>query len=228
MKAKTLIAYCLPAMLLCTLASHAQTQRVASEAATAEQRLIEDIGVERLPDAAAIRAVPEDGKNISALRQSGNNNAATITQQTLSALNQAYVVQAGNANILTLTQTQGGNLADITQVGSANQVGYSQKGQGNLTSISQKGTGNKIQGITENSDYLLQGDNNVMRISQNGSNNTIKGEVVENRRLYEIRQTGSSNTLTQIETSAQAPKGYIVEMRGQGINLTIEQGKVGH
>lgn len=213
--------------LLGSSAAFAQTERVVSEAATAEQRLAEDIGVDRLSNA-VILPTTANGRNVSSLQQNGDLNTAIIDQQTLSALgNQAYVEQAGSLNAVELVQRQGGNVANITQNGRSNTASYMQDGKGNNTTISQSGQGNKLQGIADGSDFLLQGDNNVMRIDQNGNNNTIKGEVRESNRLYEIRQNGNNNTLTQIETSSALPKGYTVDMKGQGINLTIEQGRVG-
>jgi minor curlin subunit len=65
-----------------------------------------------------------------------------------------------------------------------------------------------------------------LNVLQDGSHNTLNSDIRLNDRRYDIRQYGSNNTLTQVETTQQAPKGYTVEMHGQGINLTIEQSKV--
>ena len=70
------------------------------------------------------------------------------------------------------------------------------------------------------------GNNNTMKITQKGDYNTVEGKIRENNRKYEITQYGSENKLIQVESTMQAPMGYNVEMRGRGINLTIEQGKV--
>ncbi|MFD2719438.1 hypothetical protein ACFST9_11980 [Hymenobacter monticola] len=220
-----------PVLLLISIMSSSaamgQTIRPSSEAATAEQRLAEDLGLERLPDNAII-PTPANGRNVSTLQQNGRDNTAAINQQTLSSLgNQAYVTQAGEYNGLSLMQMGGGNIANVTQNGNNNNAEYTQNGQGNSSTITQKGRNNRIQGLSAESEFQLQGDYNTMKITQEGSNNTVKGEIRENSRVYDIRQNGNNNTLTQIETSPQAPKGYTVEMKGSGINLTIQQGRVG-
>jgi minor curlin subunit len=203
-----------------TLAAQAQ-QRMPSEAATSEQRLAEDIGVDRLPTALG------DVRNTSVLIQSGTGNASRLNQQSLSSPeNQAYLEQAGSSNAVGMTQIGGGNRVFILQNGANNTAGFTQKGQGNTTTISQQGANNKLSSTTGSDDFVLEGDRNALKISQIGANNTVKGEVRESDRTYDIRQYGSNNTLTQIETSSQTPKGYSIEMRGQGINLTIEQSKV--
>jgi minor curlin subunit len=225
---KALTPLLLSGALLAALPSWAQTERRTSEAATAEQRLAEDLGYEQLSNAVALPPATA-GRNVSALQQNGNRNNALIDQQTLSTLgNQAYVQQVGTQNAMELVQRQGGNVATITQNGNGNQANYTQDGRGNNTVISQSGRANKVQGVTAGSDFLLQGDNNVMKIDQNGNNNVVQGEVRENNRLYEIRQTGNNNTLKQVESSSALPKGYSVEMKGQGINITIEQGRAGY
>lgn len=202
------------------LAAQAQ-QRMPSEAATSEQRLAEDIGVDRLP------ATSGDTRNTSVLLQTGTGNVSHLEQQSLaSPENQAYLEQAGYGNTLDMTQVGGGNRAYFLQNGAGNTAGFTQKGQGNTAAISQLGAGNKLTGTTGSGDFTLEGNRNSLKITQTGVNNLVKGEIRESDRTYDIRQYGSNNTLTQIETSLQTPKGYSIEMRGQGINLTIEQSKV--
>lgn len=196
-------------------------QPLPSEAATPELRLAENIGVDRLP------AATGDTRNTSVLLQTGTGNVSRIDQQSLFAReNQAYLEQVGTANLLGLSQTGGGNRAYILQNGVGNTAGFAQKGQGNATTISQQGANNKLTSATGSGDFTLEGDRNTLKVNQIGINNTVKGEIRESDRTYEIRQYGSNNTLTQIETTSQTPRGYSVEMRGQGINLTIEQSKV--
>ena len=192
-------------------------QRPASEAATAEIRLAEDIGPERLPGG----GVPPGGvQNAATLLQDGTGNAARIDQQSLSALsNQAYVVQVGAANAVGLTQT-GANSAYVAQNGAGNTANFVQDGQGNSSTITQKGADNKLAG-------LVKGDNNTVNVTQDGQGNAIESKIQESNRAYEIKQYGTNNTLKQLESTTQT-KGYGVEMRGNGINLTIEQGKITH
>ena len=212
---------------LAMIAASAQAQqRAPSEAATAEQRLAEDLGLERLPRGTAVPTLG-DIRNVATLLQTGSGNAARLDQQNPSTpINQAYVVQVGTANVLGLTQTGSRNSAFVLQNGSGNRAGYTQDGQNNSTTITQNGSQNKIQGVQGEADLLLEGNNNTMKITQKGDYNTVEGKIRENNRKYEITQYGSENKLIQVESTMQAPMGYNVEMRGRGINLTIEQGKV--
>ena len=97
----------LTGMLAAASTSAFAQQRFSSEAATAEQRLVEDIGTEQLLTAVPTSTV-SDIRNRSTLMQNGNNNTATLDQRSLSAVgNQAYITQAGALNVLGLTQTGG-------------------------------------------------------------------------------------------------------------------------
>lgn len=194
-------------------------QRNPSEAATAEQRLVEDFG--SLPVSLSSSA-PLDVRNTSTLLQNGAGNSATIDQRSLSNLNnQAYIVQAGAANVLGLIQSGGDNRAYLLQQGISNRANFTQEGQGNASNLTQRGSNNRLQG-------LVSGNDNELNIQQNGAYNRVQSEIRQNDRTYNISQIGYGNTLTQKETTAQSPQGYSVEMRGAGINITIEQGRVGH
>lgn len=54
----------------------------------------------------------------------------------------------------------------------------------------------------------------------------MDSEIRQNKQAYTINQYGTGNVLKQVESTIQGTPGYTVEMRGSGINLTIEQGKV--
>ena len=73
----------------------------------------------------------------------------------------------------------------------------------------------------------MSGNDNELNIQQDGANNRVQSEVRQNDRTYSISQIGYGNTLTQKETTTQSPQGYSIEMRGVGISVTIEQGRVG-
>jgi minor curlin subunit len=203
-------------LALGALGAQAQ-QRTQSEAATAEQRLVEDYGLERLPN-----DVPaaNEARTSATLLQYGAGNTARVDQQNLAApSNQAYMVQAGAANVLGIDQTGAGNSLYITQQGNRNRADFTQNGQGNSSTIAQRGNNNQLDG-------LVEGDRNTVNVRQEGNNNVVQGRAMVSDKTYEIKQFGNNNTLNQLETSTQVTKGYSVEMRGQGINLTIEQGKV--
>ncbi|MGI4741980.1 MAG: hypothetical protein ACRYG7_42995 [Janthinobacterium lividum] len=214
--ARTFLFVLSGAWLLSSAAAQAQ-QRPASEATTAEQRLAEDVGLERLPTGApALSAL----QNAVTLLQNGAGNSARIDQQSLSGVsNQAYVEQVGGTNALGLVQTGGGNVATAQQYGNGNQADLTQQGQNNSSALLQRGNNNRLTG-------LVATDHSELNISQNGSNNQVNSEIRESQRSYTINQYGNNNSLKQVESTIQATPGYTVEMRGSGINLTIEQGKI--
>ena len=202
--------------LLGTVAAHAQ-KRPASEAPTYEQRLVEDLGPERLPISAPALS---NLQNAVMLLQNGNGNIANIDQQSLSEVsNQAYVAQVGAANTLGLVQVGGGNVVTMEQNGTGNHADFTQNGQGNVSTLTQKGAGNRLTG-------LVVGNGNELNIHQDGNGNRVDSEIHQNKQDYTINQYGTGNVLKQVESTIQAIPGYTVEMRGSGINLTIEQGKV--
>lgn len=203
-------------LVLGALHAHAQ-QRAPSEAATTEQRLAEDLGPEHLPTAAlALSAL----QNAAVLQQNGIGNTARIDQQSLGeGSNQAYISQVGAANALGLVQAGGGNLSTASQRGTNNQAYLTQNGQGNASALTQQGNNNRLTGV-------VVGNSNELNIHQDGSNNQVDSEIRQNKQAYTINQYGSGNLLKQVESTVQGTPGYTVEMRGTGINLTIEQGKV--
>ena len=190
-------------------------QRAPSEAATAGLRLVEDIGPERL-----LKGAPTNLQNAAALLQNGSGNTARIDQQSLFGVsNQAYVAQVGAANALGLVQVGGGNVATVEQNGTGNHADLTQNGQGNASALTQKGTSNRLTG-------LVVGNGNALNIHQDGNGNRVESEIHQNKQSYTINQYGTGNVLKQVESTMQATPGYTVEMRGSGINLTIEQGKM--
>lgn len=205
---------CTVASVLCASAAQAQ-QRAPSEATTAAQRLAEDVGLERLPNGGA-----PNPQNAAKLLQNGAGNTVRIDQQSLSGVsNQAYVAQVGAANVLGLVQVGGGNVATMEQNGTDNRADLTQNGQGNASALTQKGAGNRLTG-------LVVGNGNALNIHQDGNGNRVDSEIHQNKQAYTINQYGTGNALKQVESTIQATPGYTVEMRGSGINLTIEQGKM--
>jgi minor curlin subunit len=207
--------FCVGAALL--IAHTGTAQQYSSEAATAQQHLVETIGTEQI--SSALNSL-ENAKNTSLLLQNGMRNTARIDQQSLSMLgNQAYVAQVGAANVLGLVQTGGGNAVAVSQSGTSNQTDLMQNGHRNTSALIQKGDNNRLTG-------LVDGNDNELTVRQDGSNNKVDSEIRQNNKAYTINQYGNSNALKQVESTAQVTPGYTVEMRGTGINLTIEQGRV--
>ncbi|MBX0289002.1 hypothetical protein K3G63_01045 [Hymenobacter sp. HSC-4F20] len=141
---------------------------------------------------------------------------------TPAGLNQALLHQQGNANVGTITQTMlsagQGNVAAVLQNGNSNAAAALQNGVNNRTTIMQIGNNNvAVSDIT--------GYNTESAILQNGNRNQIDQQLIRDNQRYSVEQLGNNNNLVQRETSGAAP-GYNVTMRGNGIQIMIEQGRV--
>lgn len=204
----------------------AQAQLTELSSASREQQLVEIVGIERLPASTVLPSATRF-QDVVELMQTGTGNTARIDQQSLSSnANQAYVAQVGTANVLGLSQKGSNNSLYINQNGGNNHTDFTQNGRNNATTINQNGSQNRVEGVNKGTDMLVEGDNNTLKITQSGEYNTVRSEIRESKRSYEIRQYGYDNTLTQVESTQSTPVGYSVEMRGRGINLTIEQSRV--
>jgi hypothetical protein len=139
--------------------------------------------------------------------------AASVEQQLLDQLSggpaqlPAATTAAGLLNVAQLTQQGSMNAAQITQVGSSNVTIVSQSGTGNVVTSTITGTGTRSE------------------ISQTGARNLVDQELAVDQRKYVVQQQGFDNQLKQVERGAQAPPGYEVKMVGNGINMTIQQGR---
>lgn len=208
---KTLLYFCIGAYL-CGVAPAVRGQnRPAADAPSAAQQLVEEIGLERLPSNLVVPSA-RNARNLSALQQSGNNNQAAITQvSTGSGINQALIIQVGASNS-----------ADLTQYGTDNNATLRVTGDKNSGRLEQNGSNNTY-------DTRLTGNSNNLDVVQNGQGNSATLDATGNNRSYQINQIGDNNMLKQQEgVNSSLPRGYNVEMRGNGIRMTIEQGNVYH
>lgn len=183
-------------------------RRESESAVSAAQQVVEEIGLDRLTSTTnSLR--PADARNLSVLRQTGQDNRASIEQVSQgNGLNQTLVVQAGDANI-----------ANFYQYGSSNEATLKLQGDRNTGSVNQRGSNNTFDG-------RVVGNRNDVDVVQNGQNNHATLDAAGNSRKYPVLQVGDNNQLMQREaTGTTAPLGYGVEMRGNGIRLTIEQGR---
>jgi minor curlin subunit len=147
---------------------------------------------------AGFNSTPSAGANQALLQQQGNLNVSSIDQSILSAGrgNVASVVQNGNSNAAAAIQTGAYNQTTITQTGNQNVV------------VSK-----------------VEGYNTESEVSQRGNRNRVEQEIDRDNRRYTVEQIGNNNRLIQRETTGNNP-GYEVEMRGNGIQVMIEQGRV--
>lgn len=196
--------------LLATAAPQlARAQAQNQPAISAAQQLVEEIGLDRLRGVSNVLP-PAAARTLSVLRQTGDRNVADIEQVALGGVpNQAFIVQAGNANVV-----------DFSQYGSGNSATLLLTGNRNTGNVDQRQTANSFE-----SDIL--GNRNTVNLLQDGNNNRSVLNVEGNNRTYGVTQVGNNNNLVQQEgIGTSAPKGYSVEMRGNGINMTITQGRV--
>lgn len=179
-------------------ANLAQAQQEGrSEAGSASQRLVEDFGL-------------TPGSQLA--------NANRLNVQNL-----ASIVQQGNANKAVANQYNPGNTVNqafILQVGDANEANLAQQGSGNTTTIRQQGQGNQATSS-------VTGDNNTNEINQIGNDNRIVRDVTTDQTNVRLSLIGNNNQLRQTGTQSLAPPRYEVEMRGNGIQLSIENGRIG-
>jgi hypothetical protein len=181
-------------------------QQLGSQSTTSEQRLAEDLGVDRLRNA----LLPStETRTTAVLLQIGMGNVATIDQVSQGTLpNQAVIIQAGASNTL-----------NLSQMGLNNQTALGQTGNANQATLHQAGSNNVLQG-------QVTGDDNTLDVSQQGQGNSYNTQLTGNHGRYNVEQIGSGNSLTQREAAtATALPGYSVQQQGTGIQLTIEQGK---
>lgn len=162
-----------------------------------EQRLVEEIGLERLPNTSALPG-SLDVRNIAQLVQRGDDNTAIATQRNFGAL---------------------ANQIAILQVGDFNEAVITQNGSNNRVAARQSGSSNKIEND-------VTGNNNRTDLVQEGSGNQIFQQYTANDQVYNITQLGSDNVLEQRGIMPQATAGYNVEMRGNGIQITVEQNRL--
>jgi hypothetical protein len=145
--------------------------------------------------------------NISMLVQVGYGNQATTTQN-------------GDANAARLAVVGNASTTLVTQQGNHNSLDATLRGSNNLLDARQTGNGNEY-------DLDLTGSNNPVRLVQTGNSNHVDSNLTGNNRQYSISQFGNNNELSQREgTNTLLPTGYKVEMTGNGIRMTIEQGKL--
>ncbi|NVO84746.1 hypothetical protein [Hymenobacter terrestris] len=187
-------------LLTCLLgwANVAQAQQEGqSEANSASQRLVEDFGF------SALDRLP--------------------VPATLNTRNLAKLVQLGSFNKARAEQDNPGSFANqayILQVGSSNEALLIQKGSGNTTTLNQQGSDNRAMS-------KVQGDNNTTKLNQIGNGNEFERDVATSQTEFTLTQFGNNNRLRQTGTESLAPPRYEVEMKGNGIQLSIQNGRIG-
>ena len=182
------------------LSSPAQAQQESrSEANSASQRLVEDFGL--ISKGRLLDLSPSDAQNLATIVQQGNGNQAVANQQ--------YTGAGGGAN-----------QAFILQVGSGNKAELAQRGSGNTTMLNQDGDGNEAVS-------RVVGNNNTTALNQFGDRNSFVRDVATDGASIKLTQDGNNNKLLQTGSQVLAPPRYEVEMRGNGIQLSIHTGRIG-
>jgi len=186
------------------------SQEIINITSTDTNEAIQQIALPGIGDILGFQTLNRNTGNYVSLQQAGNQNTANINQQSgVSAemTNQAYTIQSGTSNELTLGQIGSGNLllgfqlgylATLTGNQQENQTavptGYvesllagntiSPEGDGNKMTLTQTGNNNGILAIQQGSDNSISaqqtGSNNYLLALQKGSNNTITDYRQEN------------------------------------------------
>ena len=144
--------------------------------------------------------------NVSLLNQTGNNN-------------EAFIRQVGDDNISRMAILGDDNKTQIIQEGRRNLFDMDLTGNNNPVSVRQFGNNNVY-------DIDLNASNTPVNLVQNGTSNRVASNLTGTNREYNISQYGNNNVLTQVEGNTMLQKGYSIEMRGNGIRLSIEQGRI--
>lgn len=116
-----------------------------------------------------INANSDAYQNYGVVLQSGNNNAAALSQtvEALGAsggLNQSFITQYGNDNTATINQTGADNLAALTQDGNGNTGTINQVGVGLSAELNQ--FGDNLPGYTINQDCIIAACNQSIIVTQ--------------------------------------------------------------
>ncbi|TGE23823.1 hypothetical protein E5K00_00995 [Hymenobacter aquaticus] len=163
----------------------------------------------------------QNADDISVGQQLIQQDAGSIVEPS-SATNKASLLQNGTLNQSSIDQRMlgvgQGNTALITQNGASNVAYILQAGAQNRTSVSQVGANNVA--LSE-----ITGSNTESDIVQRGNGNRVEQRLSVDDRRYTVEQMGTNNTLLQRESGTTAP-GYEVTMKGNGIRIVIEQGRV--
>lgn len=179
-----------------------------------------------LGSSAALAQASRDPEDISTgqllVQRLGTDNLGTSAAEASVVSNQASLLQHGNQNQGSIDQRMvgvgQGNVAGITQSGTSNVAAILQAGAGSRTSIVQVGGSNVA--ASEINGYNTESD-----IVQKGNGNRVDQRLNVDDRRYSVEQMGNNNNLVQRESGNTAP-GYEVTMKGNGIRIIIEQGRV--
>lgn len=194
---------------LASTGAHAQS--VANLKPSAQPTPDNEIGIRDLPEqlrpAAPLLSAAD---NVAFLSQVGSNN-------------DSFIAQVGDQNLARLSIVGSGNTTAVLQDGNKNRFEMTVTGDNNPVSLTQLG---------DNNAYVmdLNASNTPVNLVQNGAGNRVSSSLTAiNNRQYNISQYGNNNLLNQAEGrgATLAPQGYSVEMRGNGIRMTIDQGRVG-
>lgn len=150
--------------------------------------------------------VLNNADNVAILNQLGNNN-------------ESFITQVGDNNLTRLAIEGSNNNTTIVQRGDRNTFDMDLTGNNNPVTLKQLGNNNVY-------DMDLNASNTPINLVQQGNGNRVSSDLTGTNRQYNISQYGNNNLLNQVEGSSILPQGYNVEMRGNGIRLTIEQGRV--
>ena len=146
-------------------------------------------------------ASPAPGLNTVLVQQNGSNNQA--------ALNTA----AGIQNLLSVSQTNDGNITNASLSGANNSLIIGQTGGSNITNINLGGTNNRFLLTQDGNDTInmlgLQKDNTRLELSQKSGANSF---TLDNSNLF-------------VDPLSQGIPNLRIEQSG-GASITVTQGRI--
>jgi hypothetical protein len=165
---------------------------------------------------------PEEVNTGQLLLQRLGAETSSLSSEGTTSVNKATLLQQGALNQGTIDQHMigigQGNMASISQSGASNVAAILQNGAGSRTIISQVGANNMAASE-------INGYNTESEIIQKGNGNRVDQRLNVDDRRYSVEQMGNNNNLVQRESGSTAP-GYEVSMKGNGIRIMVEQGRV--
>lgn len=161
--------------------------------------------------------------------QVGAGNRAAITQRRASTNNYARINQSGDQNTASINQDTNLAYAEVTQTGEDNGASVTQSGTAhNSVSILQSGGGNvaavnQIAGLIGHTASLQQkGSGNRIDLNQSGNGNSAILKQDGDDNVMNASQTGYDNALTWVQNGSGL-SGPTVLMEGNGRAISIYQ-----
>lgn len=190
------------------LGLNAHSQEFINSPVTETNEAIQQLSAPGINDIMSFQTLNQGINNFSLMLQNGNQNKATIHQQSdanLGSSNQTYSIQEGNVNEMTVGQIGKGNILLGFQLGYLSILPNTNVPGFGLES-------SKVSTVTSNeSDASLSiGEGNKLHVSQEGNNNGIMAIQQGSDNLIDVGQKESNNYLSVLQKgNHNSISGYV-------------------